>query len=90
MTKTNKICTDVHGATYDGKTLRAIPPPRLNLTTVDDIRRELGKVYRDARSGVLQTQEATRLGYLLDLLRKMIETGEFERRLEQLEKDQAR
>ena len=90
MAKTNKICTDVHGATYDGKTLRVIPPPRLNLTTVDDIRRELGKVYRDARSGALQTQEATRLGYLLDLLRKMIEAGEFERRLEQLEKDQAR
>ena len=85
MTANSSDCIDKQGATIDSKTLRVLPPPRLNLTTTDDLRREMAKLYRDARNGLLPTQDATRLGYLLDLMRKMIETNDIEKRLEQLE-----
>ena len=60
-------------------------PLRLNLSTAAGVRRELARVYRDARSGALDAQDATRLGYLLMQIAKMIELGDLERRLEALE-----
>ncbi|GEM_PF-1200316 len=65
----------------------AHPTPRrkIALHTASGIRRELARLYRDARSGLVQTSDATRLGYLLDLLRKCLETSELERRLQTLE-----
>ena len=86
METNNNDCTDEQGITFDSKTLRVVAPPRLNLKTTDDLRREMARLYRDARNGLLPSQDATRLGYLLDLLRKMIETTDIEKRIEQLEK----
>jgi len=58
----------VHGSTT--------PPRRINLKTRQDVRRELGRLYRDARSGVVETQDATRLAYVLSTISKII--GEIE------------
>jgi hypothetical protein len=49
------------------------------------VRRELARLYRDARSGRVDAQTATRLGYLLDLLRRAIEAGDHETRLRLIE-----
>lgn len=57
----------------------------IRLGTVDELRIELGRVYRDARTGRIPTEEATRLGYLLDLVRKMIETDVIAKRIEAIE-----
>ena len=64
------------------------PTPRLTrikLGTIREIRAELSRVYREARSGKIDTSTATRLAYLLDLMARMVERGELETRIETLE-----
>ena len=58
---------------------------RTKLGNIREIRAELGRVYRLARSGQIDTTTATRLAYLLDLMARMIERGELEQRIESLE-----
>ena len=47
-----------------------IPTPKIDLRDAHAIRRELGSVYRDMRSGRITSQDGTRLAYVLDLMRK--------------------
>jgi len=63
----------------------APPRLRLKLTSAGDVRRELARLYREARSGRVETQDASRLGNLLAILGRLIETSDLERRLEALE-----
>ena len=42
------------------KRLRVIPTHPLKLATVEDCRREMARVYRDARSGATDTRDASR------------------------------
>ena len=58
----------------------------IRLKTLDDVRRQLARLYRDARSGIVPTQDATRLAYLLDRLARVMEGGLLEARLEALER----
>lgn len=59
--------------------------PRLKLETVQNVRRELARIYREARRGELKVETATRLAYLLDLMSRLIERSELEARIEVLE-----
>lgn len=77
--------TTKQGRIIDGATLRELTPPRINLSSSADVRRELTKVYRDVRQGRLDPSEGTKLGYMLDLMRKMIEAEELEKRLARIE-----
>lgn len=75
-----------HSASLDGELLPASKPaPKINLQDARAIRRELAAVYRDARAGKIETQDATRLGYLLNLLGQALEREELETRIEALE-----
>ena len=75
-----------HSASLDGELLPASKPtPKINLQDARAIRRELAAVYRDARAGKIETQDATRLGYLLNLLGQALEREELEARIEALE-----
>ena len=49
------------------------PRYRCKLDTAGDVRRELAKLYREARSGLIDPAEATKLGWLLGEVRKTIE-----------------
>lgn len=60
-------------------------PPRINLSTIDDVRREMAKVYRDMRSQTIDPQDGTRLTYVLAQLGKMHEMAEVEQRVNALE-----
>ena len=60
--------------------------PRLNLNDLDGVRREMAKVYKDMRGGVIPSQDGTRLVYVLGELRKMFEVCELEKRIEALER----
>ena len=67
------------------------PTPRgrsapIRLATAEDIRKELGRVYRQARRGQIATSEATRLAYLLDCMRKAIETDVLAAQVAELER----
>lgn len=57
----------------------------IKLQTLRDIRTEVGKLYREARCGLIDSQDATRLSYILGELRQIIVNGEFEERLRVLE-----
>jgi hypothetical protein len=60
-------------------------PPKIDLRDAHAIRRELGAVYRDMRAGSIETQEGTRLAYVLNMLRMAYETSVLEDRIEKLE-----
>ena len=62
-----------------------IPTTRLNLASCEDVRREMAKVYREARSLKLAAQEASRLIYILTQILKAHELVFLEKRLIQLE-----
>ena len=55
------------------------------LDSVDRVRREAVRLYRDCRQGLLAPSDASKLAHVLDLVRRLVEAGEIERRLEQLE-----
>jgi len=58
---------------------------RAKLDTVSDCRREVARIYREARSGIIDSAECSRLAFVLKTLSGMIESGDLERRLEILE-----
>lgn len=58
---------------------------RVRLDTVGDARREAARVYRKAICGELKVEDASRLVNILAIIGRMVEQGEFERRLEALE-----
>jgi len=72
--------------TLVGTTKATNPTPRrFELSTLRGIRRELAAVYRLARVGELQLQDATRLAYLLSTLGRLSESELLEDRLKRLE-----
>lgn len=72
--------------TMTGEVLHPIPPPKIDLRNLEAVRREMGKVYREMRSGELQPENGTRLVYVLDRIGKLIEVEQVERRLTELER----
>ncbi len=77
---------EIQPATIDGASLHVLPTPQtIHLKTADDVRLELGKVYRDMRQGRIDMADGTKLAYVLGQLNKSIETGVIETRLELME-----
>ncbi len=83
----NKYPVEIDGATGEVETL----PPRkgqryrCKLDSMGDVKREMAKVYREARSGVVDVQDATKLTWCLQAVAKVIETSDLEKRIEILE-----
>lgn len=72
--------------TIDGANGTAAPTPsEIPLSSAVDVRREQAKVYREARGGNLDKQDAAKLIWMLGEIRKSIELEEFERRISELE-----
>jgi len=69
----------------EGQLLRAVPTPQLKLASIEDCRREMARVYRDARTARTDTADASRLVYMLTSIAKMIELGQIENRIAALE-----
>jgi hypothetical protein len=59
---------------------------RRRLDTLPRLRREIVELYHEARAGRLNPQAATRLGWLLVAAAKLIEGGELEARVAELER----
>ena len=60
-------------------------PPRINLATSEDIRREMAKVYRETRCNKIMPSNGTKLVYMLVNILKAYEVTEIEKRLTDLE-----
>lgn len=55
-------------ATIDGATLRILPTPscpKAQFTSLDGVRTEMARIYREAESGKRDTAEASKLTYML-------------------------
>lgn len=61
------------------------PTPKINLSTAEDVSREMGRVYREARGRKLPTNEATKLTYILTQILRATELHLLEERLATLE-----
>lgn len=74
--------------TFDeqGHNVTPIPAPKIDLRDAHAIRRELAAVYRDMRGKRIETQDGTRLAYVLDLIRRAYESGVLQDRIEALER----
>jgi len=70
-----------------GKVLTMKPTPRLELSTIDAVRREMARLYREAKAGNIQTADASRLAFILAQVGKLIEIGSLEARLNALENE---
>lgn len=73
-------------ATIDESGMELVPTPsRIDLKSIDDIRLEMARVYREMRGNVIEAQLGTRLVYVLSAIGKLIEIHEIEKRIEALE-----
>lgn len=73
--------------TIDGKSGACTPtPPKIKLNALEDVRREMASVYREARGGSMDVSEAGRLAYILTGIGKLIEATIIEKRLSDLER----
>jgi hypothetical protein len=71
----------------DKETNLTTPTPyTIPLHNAKAIRREMASVYRDMRTERIEPQAGTRLCYVLDRIRKALETDFLEARLEALER----
>lgn len=61
------------------------PTPSIHLKTIDDVRLEMAKVYREMKLKKMPAHDGTRLVYVLVQIGKMIETHDLEKRLNELE-----
>lgn len=72
--------------TLDAATGRPVPTPPLNLHDLEAVRREMARVYRDMRHCKIDTQDGTRLVYVLGQVAKVMEIAMLEKRVNELEK----
>ena len=69
-------------AVIDGRTGSVAPAmPKINLSSLDDVRHEMGKVYREMRGNTLDSGEGARLVYVLQQIAKLHESVEIAKRL---------
>ena len=70
----------------DGATGKPDPtPPKIKLSSIEDVRREMASIYREARAGTTDIGDVGRLAYVLTSIGKLIEAEAFERRIAALE-----
>ncbi len=80
-----------HPAIIDNNTgaVSNLPPQvtryRAKLDTMQDVRREMAKCYREARTGLVDVQDGTKLVWMLQAIGKVIEGSDLEKRIEILE-----
>lgn len=59
---------------------------RARLESVRDVQHQVARLFRDARSGTVRIEDASRLANILAILGRMIAEGDLEARVEALEK----
>lgn len=81
------------GAENDGKQRASAPTPppaapkryRCKLSSVADVNREIQRVYRECRSGLVDVGDGSKLAHILSLIARIHETSDLEARLAALE-----
>lgn len=79
------IGTVTQPQTIDVKTLRLVPTPRINLGSLKSVRLEASRVYKEMRTGKIESTDGTKLIYALTSIGKLIEADLIVQRIEALE-----
>lgn len=87
MKTDDKIPMAKTNATHTGQVLTLPPIPRLELSTINAVRVEMARLYREAKAGRIAPADASRLAFILGQVGKLIEVGSLEARLNALEND---
>ena len=70
--------------------LTVVPTPlrrrAIDLASLADVRREMCRIYRDMRFNRINSQEGTRMTYVLSQIAKTIELGQLQVRVEALQR----
>jgi hypothetical protein len=68
------------------------PAPRLRgaLNTIDRVRGELARLYREGKAGTRDVNDVSKLANVLAILGRLIEGAELEARIDRLEKSAAK
>lgn len=83
--------TNGGGFVIDGATGLPVPPTPtkrekfIPLSTLNDVKVELARLYRQAKAGKVETSDASRLAFILNSLGRVIVDAELEARIQQLE-----
>ena len=77
--------TELKAESYEKYGIVEDPTPRINLSTSEDIRREMAKVYRETRCNKILPSNGTKLVFMLMSILKAYEVSEMEKRLSDLE-----
>lgn len=75
---------DDKSVTLDNSTGKVITPPqryRCKLQTAADCRKQMARIFRESRSGLIDVQEAAKLTWILSSIANTIKINEFELRL---------
>ena len=67
-------------------------PPRLRikLKTIDDVRAEMARLYREGKAGLRDVADVSRLANVLALLGRLIEGSDLEKRITAIEEGEER
>lgn len=69
-----------------GLPIPTTPRQRTPLKRLEDVKRELGRVYRAMKSGAIPHEDGTKRAFVLGQLGKIIEMADLERRIAALER----
>jgi hypothetical protein len=78
--------SDNQSSLADSNVIELPTPYKVRLHTAEDVRVEMGRVYREMRGKTLDTSSGCKLIYALGQIGKMIEVSMIENRIERLEK----
>ncbi len=81
----NQDCIENPSRILESIELSSDATPRINLSNVEDVRREMAKVYRETRSLKIPTSDGTKLIFILTQILRAHEIYSIEKRLEVLE-----
>ncbi len=85
-----RTADDRKGSTGQGD---GVSPPsprlRLKLSTIDNVKREMARLYRTAKARQMDVGDASKLANMLALMGRLIEGADLERRIAAIEAAQA-
>jgi hypothetical protein len=83
----NKYPVEIDGETGEVETLTPQKGQRYRckLDTMQDVKREMAKVYRESRSELIDPVTGTKLVWILQSVARVIEGSDLEKRIEVLE-----
>lgn len=88
---TGKIMSSFGWGTSGNPGASSAPPPppvrryRAKLASVSDVNREIQRVYRECRSGVLNVSDGSKLANILAMIARIHEASNLEERIAKLE-----